>query len=67
MIKVFTTNSEGNDIMAEYFYNNVKVVKPGDIVTTLPPPITTVTFNVRFPGTFKVIVQKDGSWTVEEL
>ena len=53
--------------MVEYFYNNVKVVKHGDIVTTLPPPIATVTFNVRFPCTFKVIVQKDGSWTVEEL
>ena len=39
--------------------------KEFEIDIKLPEPIATVKFDVKFPGTYKVKVQPNGSWSVE--
>lgn len=42
---------------------DARSIKLGEIVgIALPKPIATVMFDVRFPGTYRVDVQEDGSW-----
>lgn len=51
--------------MAEFVGGDIKYVEVGEVIgiAPLPEPITTVKFDVRNPGVYRVEVTKDGSWT----